>query len=145
MPARVPVMIAAAVVALLAVVSTLATAAGDRDPFDYSVLTYVWVLLLSAFGGMVNFSRKVNEGRTTPFRFTEFIGEVVTSSFAGLLTFWLCESAGVDKLIAAVLIAISGHMGSRAIFRIERWLERRVVGSVEPDAGEPAEPDGGAR
>jgi peptidoglycan/LPS O-acetylase OafA/YrhL len=131
MPARVPVMIAAALVALLAVASTLATAAGDRDPFDYSLLTYVWVLLLSAFGGMVNFSRKLNEGRTSVFRLTEFIGELVTSSFAGLLTFWLCESAGVDKLIAAVLIAISGHMGSRAIFRMEKWLESRLKQSAE--------------
>lgn len=132
MPARVPVILLAALVALLAVASTLATAAGDRDPFDYSVITYVWVMLLSAFGGMVNFSRKLHEGRTKPFRVTEFIGEIVTSSFAGLLTFWLCESAGVDKLIAAVLIAISGHMGSRAIFRLERWLERRITQDSAP-------------
>lgn len=132
MPARAPVFIVAALVALLAAVSTFATAAGDRDPFDYSVLTYVWVLLLSAFGGIVNFSRKLHEGRTTPFRLTEFVGEIVTSSFAGLLTFWLCESAGVDKLIAAVLIAISGHMGSRAIFRLERWLERRLTQDITP-------------
>lgn len=117
---------------VLAMASTLATAAGERDPFDYSFWTYVWVLMLSAFGGLVNFSHKLQDGRTTPFRLTEFVGELVTSAFAGLLTFWLCESAGIDKLISAVLIAISGHMGSRAIFRLERWLERRLNGDITP-------------
>jgi predicted CDP-diglyceride synthetase/phosphatidate cytidylyltransferase len=128
MPPRAPLIVCA----VTALGSTLAAAAGARDPFDYSFWTYVWVLLLSAFGGLVNFSHKIQDGRTSPFRLTEFIGELVTSAFAGLLTFWLCESAGIDKLISAVLIAISGHMGSRAIFRFERWLERRLNGDLTP-------------
>ena len=121
-----------AVCIVLGLASTLATAAGEHDPFDYSFWTYVWVLMLSAFGGLVNFSHKLQEGRTSPFRFTEFVGEIVTSAFAGLLTFWLCEAAGIDKLLSAVLIAISGHMGSRAIFRLERWMERRLNGDITP-------------
>lgn len=105
----------------------IAAAAGERNPFDYSFLTYLWVMSLSAFGGIVNFSRKLRERRASPFRLTEFIGELVTSAFAGLLTFWLCESQGLNPLISAVMIAISGHMGSRAIFKLERWLERRQI------------------
>ncbi len=128
MPSHVPIVVG--VVMVLG--SALAAAAGERDPFDYSFWTYVWVLMLSAFGGLVNFSHKLQDGLTTPFRLTEFVGELVTSAFAGLLTFWLCESAGIDKLISAVLIAISGHMGSRAIFRLERWLERRLNGDITP-------------
>ncbi len=73
-----------------------AQAADARSPFDYNFLTYLWVLCLSAFGGIVNFSRKLRDARTTPFRLTEFVGEIATSSFAGLLTFWLCEDIGVD-------------------------------------------------
>jgi hypothetical protein len=116
------------VVVAIGCVSTLATATGERNPFDYSVLTYLWVLSLSAFGGIVNFSHKLQDGRTSVFRVTEFIGEVVTSAFAGLLTFWLCEAANIDRLLSAVMIAVSGHMGSRAIFRMERWLETRWKG-----------------
>jgi peptidoglycan/LPS O-acetylase OafA/YrhL len=117
-----------------------AQAADARSPFDYGVLTYLWVLCLSAFGGIVNFSRKLRDSRTTPFRLTEFIGELATSTFAGLLTFWLCESAGVDRLIAACCIAISGHMGSRAVFKIERFLESKMGGAVTAPAPEP-DPD----
>lgn len=93
----------------------------DKDPFDYSVLTYAWVLGVSAFGGFVGFFRKVREGSARPFNVAEFVGEIVTSAFAGLLTFWLCEAADMSKMMSAVFIAVSGHMGSRAIFQIEQW------------------------
>jgi hypothetical protein len=48
----------------------------------------------------------------------------VTSAFAGLITFWLCEWAVVHPLLTAALVGISGHMGSRAIFKLERLAER---------------------
>ena len=60
----------------IVVMVTPAQAAGGPSPFDYGVLTYLWVLCLSAFGGIVNFSRKLRDARTTPFRLTEFIGEI---------------------------------------------------------------------
>ena len=119
----------------IVVMVTPAQAAGGPSPFDYGVLTYLWVLCLSAFGGIVNFSRKLRDARTTPFRLTEFIGEIATSSFAGLLTFWLCEAAGVDRLIEACCIAISGHMGSRAVFKIEKFLEAKMGGTPPAEHG----------
>lgn len=119
----------------IVVMVTPAQADEARSPFDYGVLTYIWVLCLSAFGGIVNFSRKLRDARTTPFRLTEFVGEIATSSFAGLLTFWLCESAGIDRLITACAIAISGHMGSRAVFKIERFLEKKMGGDPSTEPG----------
>ena len=119
----------------IVVMVTPAQAADARSPFDYGVLTYLWVLCLSAFGGIVNFSKKLRDARTTPFRLTEFVGELATSTFAGLLTFWLCESAGVDRLIAACCIAISGHMGSRAVFKIEKFLEAKMGGTPPAEHG----------
>ena len=118
-----------------------AWATDARSPFDYGVLTYIWVLCLSAFGGIVNFSRKLRDSRTTPFRLTEFVGEIATSSFAGLLTFWLCESAGIDRLITACCIAISGHMGSRAVFKMERFLEKKMGGTPDPEPQPDPAPD----
>jgi hypothetical protein len=110
-----------------ALAAGVAWASGERNPFDYSVITYLWVLAVSALGGLVNFHRKMREGQTRAFNVTEFLGELVTSAFAGLLTFWLCESANIDRLVAAVMIAVSGHMGSRAIFGFEKWMESRVT------------------
>lgn len=67
----------------------------DKDPFNYSLFTYLWVFALSMLGGCVSFSRKLREGAARAFNFSEFIG-------------------------------ISGHMGSRAIFRMEKYFEARV-------------------
>jgi hypothetical protein len=102
----------------------------EKDPSTYSLITYGWVLALSALGGAVNFVRKVKEGAARAFNITELFGELITSGFAGLLTFWLCEWSSVSPLLSAVLIGISGHMGSRAIFRMEKWAEDKF-GSVK--------------
>lgn len=124
------------IVALLALTAISCLVYGadtkHRTPFDYEFLTYVWVMGLAAFGGVVNFSRKMREGAVRAFNLTEFIGEIATSAFAGLLTFWLTEAADMDKLLAAVLIAVSGHMGSRAIFMIEKAWQRKVENKGMP-------------
>lgn len=97
----------------------------EKDPGSYAVFTYFWVILLSVVGGFVSFYHKVQRGLASPFSITELIGELITSGFAGVLTFWLCEWSQVTPLLTAVLVGISGHMGARAIFQIEQWAERK--------------------
>ena len=99
----------------------------EKDPTTYSLLTYAWVVVLSAWGGAVNWLRKRQTGDTRPFNFTELIGELITSAFAGMLTFWLCQAADLSGLVTAALVGISGHMGSRAIYHMETWAEARFA------------------
>lgn len=104
----------------------LALTSGEkRDPTSYSWLTYAWVVLLASWGGVVNFMRKVRTGVARPFNVAEFIGELATSAFVGVITFWLCEMAMLDPLLSAALVGISGHMGSRAIFHLEEVFKSR--------------------
>ena len=97
----------------------------EKDPGNYSIITYAWVVILSMWGGTVGFLNKYKEGIVRPFNFTELMGELVTSGFIGLITFWLCEWSGTPPLLAAPMIGISGHMGSRAIFQLEKWFIAR--------------------
>ena len=97
----------------------------DKDPTSYSWVTYAWVFLLAILGGVVNFMRKLQQGHTTVFNIVEFIGEIVTSAFAGVITFWLCEHAGFSGLVTAAFVGVSGHMGSRALFMFEDYLKDR--------------------
>lgn len=97
----------------------------EKDPTNFSLLTYAWVLLLSSWGGLVSFMRKRRCGMVRPFNFAELLGELLTSAFAGMLTFWLCEASNINPLVTAALVGISGHMGSRAIFQFEQWAEAR--------------------
>lgn len=101
----------------------------EKDPTSYSLLTYAWVFLLSILGGVVNFMRKLHEGHVRAFNIIEFIGELVTSAFAGIITFWLCEHAQFAPLITAALVGVSGHAGSRAIFMLEEFLKAKFPGA----------------
>ncbi len=97
--------------------------AATKTPESFSILTYAWVLGLSVLGGAAAFARKVKEGNARAWNFAEFLGEVVISALAGLVTFFLCEWSNFHPMLSAALIAIAGHMGSRAIFRFEGLLE----------------------
>lgn len=101
-----------------------AAQAAAKNPGSYSLLTYAWIVALSCWGGAVSFVRRFQEGR--PWTILELIGELVTSGFAGVLTFWGCEAAGIDSLIAAILVGVSGHMGTRAIVLFELSVKRRI-------------------
>lgn len=97
----------------------------EKSPETYSFLTYGWVFALAILGGVVSFMRKLQDGHTRVFNLIEFIGEIVTSAFAGVLTFWMCEHSGLSPLVTAAFVGISGHMGSRAIFMAEGWLAKQ--------------------
>jgi hypothetical protein len=104
-----------------------------KNPFQYEVITYVWVFGLSAWGGIVSFMRKMREGKARPFNVMELIGEIFTSAFAGMITFWLCEAANITPLLTAAFVGISGHMGSRAIGLIEHYYTKKFDVEVPKD------------
>lgn len=97
----------------------------EKDPANYPLFTYLWVFALSAWGGAVQFIRKRKDGTARPFNFAELLGDLMTSAFVGVLTFWLCEWSGTPPLLSAAFIGIAGHMGSRALFRFEQWATER--------------------
>ncbi len=106
----------------------------DKDPTDYGLLTYSWVIFLSMWGGTVSFLRKIKNGAARPFNIAELIGEIFTSGFVGVITFWLCEASNINPLISAAMVGVAGHMGGRALFLfelyIEQWLRGRKNGGL---------------
>jgi len=102
----------------------------DKDPTTYSLITYLWVTGLAAWGGLVNFYRKLKSGETRAFNVAELIGEIATSAFAGLITFWLCEASEINRLLTAALVGISGHMAGQAIHQFERWAQSRFAAPI---------------
>ena len=99
-----------------------------NDPSNFDLITYVWVFGLSAMGGVVAFMQKLKNGHARVFNFVEFIGEIVTSAFTGVITFYLCESAHLDRILTAALVGVAGHMGSRALYFIEHAVAKRFRG-----------------
>ncbi len=101
-----------------------------KSPTSYSLLTYVWVLALALLGGVAGAIRRAKaDGKIS---MAEIVGELAISAFSGVVTFYLCEWAGVSQLLSAALVGISGHMGSRAIFQFEKvWAQKMGVPNTE--------------
>jgi hypothetical protein len=99
-----------------------------HGPEAYSMIQYLGVLLLAVWGGVVNFLQGIRWGKA--FSVMELIGELATSGFAGILSFYLCEAADFDPLLTAVTVGIAGHMGGRTIALIERIFSSRLEGAV---------------
>jgi predicted membrane protein len=100
----------------------------EKIPFFTTIadlLTYAWVLGLATLGGAASFVRRVRSGQAKYSNIIELIGELVVSAFAGLVTFFLCQSAAFDEMLTAAFIAISGHMGTRIIFIFEAYLVKK--------------------
>ena len=89
-------------------------------------MPYLTTFFLSTWGGVVNHITTLRSVKKK-FQPKELIFDLIVSTFAGLLTFFFCKGAGVSETMSAVLIAISGHMGTRAIAGFET-IYRRVVG-----------------
>ena len=90
-------------------------------------LTYVGVLAVSGWGGVVSWIQRRRSGEARPFSFVELIGEIATASFCGLIAFWLCQEAQISKYATAAITGVAGHLGSRGLFLLERALLRRYL------------------
>lgn len=89
----------------------------QKDPLNYEWITYAYVFVLACFGGIASYIQKLKNGYCR-FSITELIGKLFISAFVGVVTFFLCEAATIDKLYSAAIIGLSGHMGSKAIILI---------------------------
>ena len=99
--------------------------AAAKGPLDYSLKQYGLILGVATLGGLVSWYGKVSRGVLPPWSIHHLVGELVTSSLAGLLCFWLCEWAGLAPLLTAALVGLSGHAGVKGIQLLENWAAKR--------------------
>ena len=108
----------------------------SKDPTGYSWMTYLWVCVIAAWGGLVRFLNTIRE-RKESFSAALFtlLSGLITSVFVGVLTFYACEIANFDKLTSAICIAVTGHLGAQAMQMIEQTVISRIkvlFGGVPP-------------
>lgn len=101
-----------------------------------TLLTWAWVVGLSLLGGFVSFYQKLRAGHVRAWNITEFIGELATSAFVGIITFKLCQWQGFSSDLAPALVGITSHMGSRALFKAEAklsaWADTKFPSTQSP-------------
>lgn len=101
-----------------------------------NVLPYISTLLLSCWGGIVSYIQRIRI-HSRKFSVKELSFDLIISSFAGLLTHFFCEYSNVSGAMSAILIAVSGHMGTRAIASFEKMRDR-IFGIADESGGEDA-------
>lgn len=98
-----------------------------------NILPYLSTLLLSCWGGIVSYIQRIRV-RSRKFNVKELSFDLIISSFAGLLTHFFCEYSNVSGAMSAILIAVSGHMGTRAIASFEKMRDR-IFGLPDESTG----------
>lgn len=102
-----------------------------------TALTWLWVIGLSLLGGFVSFIQKLKTGHVRAWNLTEFVGELATSAFVGILTFKACTWLNWDPSLTAAVVGITSHMGSRALFKAEAklssWADMKFPTPKEDD------------
>lgn len=101
----------------------------SHDPFDYPLSRYLLFALIGLFGGLVARLQYWAGGqhphcwRCAFFRLSV---DMMTSGFCGVLALWLSAEFDLSGVLTAFIAGISGHMGSRALFLIERVIQRHI-------------------
>lgn len=83
------------------------------------IAPWFWVLFLSGWGGVVSYFHRIESGKVA-FSCFRLVVDITTSGFVGVLTYLLCESGNVPSALTAFFVGISGHMGTRGLFLLER-------------------------
>ena len=105
----------------------------SSGPSSYSLLTYLWVLGLSIWGGIAGYIRRVRTDNKAHFSLAELVGEIVISGFVGILTFYFCASANITGVLAYAFTGIAGHMGSRGLYFLEALVKKKLSGILDKD------------
>ena len=96
----------------------------DARPPTQIILANLWVFALAALAAITQIYQKVQSGHLV-FTWWRFFGEMITSAFVGVITFLICDAAGLEPVVSAAMVGVASHMGSRAIFLLEGWLKAR--------------------
>lgn len=102
-----------------------------KDPLSYPLKTYGFMLVMAMFGGFVSWYAKVRRNEIPGSSVFHFIGEITTSAFAGLVTFFACEYINLPQIITAGLVGVSGHMGAKLISLYEAAAAKRLERKTE--------------
>jgi len=97
----------------------------EKEPENISLLMQIVPLLFSGFlasvGGAVHYLNRIDR-HSLKFSIFHLFVEIITSGFVGVISFMLCDAANFGWAYTAAIVAISGHMGARALFLLEQAM-----------------------
>lgn len=104
---------------------------------------WLWSVFLCLLGGFVRFTQKIQDGHMRPWNFTELIGEMAMSAFVGSLAYKACLYFHCEANLVPAIVGVTSHMGARALFKAELFLNLLASRKLNLPADEPAPTQGG--
>lgn len=93
-------------------------------------LPFLMAVGLSCIGGLVSYLNRIDKSGVA-FSFFRLAIEITTSGFVGIISFMLCDYAELEWSATAAIVAISGHMGTRALLLIENAAVKVAENFIE--------------
>lgn len=103
-----------------------AAVAEDRNPLDYPIKQWLFILLMAMLGGAASWYNKVKKGELAASNLFALMGEFVVSALAGLLAFLVCDYFGAPVGITGAAAGLAGHAGARALAIAEVLAQRQI-------------------
>lgn len=97
-----------------------------RDPTNWPLATWGLAVVAAFGGGFVNWWSKIRQGNARVFNLVELVGEVVVSGLVGVGAFMALDAIEQPLGLCAAAAGICGHMGTRLLYSLERFLERKL-------------------
>lgn len=118
-----------------------AMAQPPKDPLEYPIKHWIFILLMAMLGGFASWYNKVKKGEMAASNLFALMGEFMVSALAGLLAFLVCDYLNVPIGITGAAAGLAGHAGARALavgeVLLQRFAEKRL--GIEPT--KPDDPD----
>lgn len=91
----------------------------SKEPFlNTGLITYAWVLGISIWGGVTSYFEKKE-----PFSWMNLFAHLCSSSFAGLMTYFLCQYGEIPGPLTGVLCGVASHLGTPALIKLAMKLK----------------------
>lgn len=92
--------------------------------------SFPWIttIVISSFAAITQYAGKMRSGARWSIR--GFLLDFVTCVFAGMLMHFVCEWQGIEGPARSFLVAITAHMGTRAMLQFEA-IRDRFLGGVK--------------
>ena len=107
----------------------------EKNPENWSALTWILTLGFATLGGFAGWFKRMKAGDREPFKVKELLGELVIAWLLGVTTVMAAIAWGLEPGYAYGLGGICGHFGAKALDSVEKLFEAYMRSLTEKVGG----------
>lgn len=96
---------------------------------EYGILGYLWILVISIWGGTVRYISDIKRGNKPSF--ISWLYEACISGFVGVITAMVCHHYKLDFMLTSAITGIAAHNGTRTLFVLAEIIKKNGVSIID--------------